>query len=310
MSKKFSYRCIPEKKWIDVMSDTAPTVCVNDASHKINTSSIRLIYGNSSSDNSSSDTPQNNLDTETAPTGDDNLASGYEIGSQWIDSKENIAYICTDAPDGKDAVWKPISFSHNMNFFSYGFNNLSRYVKVYDTPGTYPLQLPEDVKSITVTAISGGGGGAHGTAGTDSVETGGDPENPVYDPGANGSDGLHGYLGNAIIDQKFTVNTLSYVKYNIVVGAGGDSGVTPLQGGDTYMRNLTDNSNVFILMGGDIGAVTRERFNGLTGAYTQYGLGGVGGTGGAGGVDGGAGSPGTEGTCGMGGLVVITYNYS
>lgn len=52
----------------------------------------------------SSNVKQNNIGASTAPTVNDDVDLGYEIGSRWIDTTADKEYVCLDATDGA-AVW-------------------------------------------------------------------------------------------------------------------------------------------------------------------------------------------------------------
>lgn len=49
--------------------------------------------------------PQGNHTATVAPTVNDDAADGYQVGSIWVDTTADEAYICVDSSIGA-AVWK------------------------------------------------------------------------------------------------------------------------------------------------------------------------------------------------------------
>ena len=52
--------------------------------------------------------PKHNFGATTSPTTTDDDSAGYSIGSVWVDTSGQQAYICIDATTGS-AVWKQIT---------------------------------------------------------------------------------------------------------------------------------------------------------------------------------------------------------
>lgn len=156
---------------------------------------------------------------------------------------------------------------------------------LYDTPGSYTWTCPTGVTSVQVVAIGGGGGGLQEVSGSEST-------------GANG-----GALAYA------TVFVVPGQDYDVVVGAGGDTGsvgTPPTAGGDSYFGDIT----TVYAEGGAAGDATAPAAvatfvgdgggNGGQGgddSVTQHGGGG-----GAGGWVGAGGDGGTDGVTGDAGI--------
>ena len=82
-------------------------------------------------------TPLSNLAATTAPTQTDDNTQGYAVGSMWIDTVTNSAYVCVDATTGF-AVWVGLYYAATQIgevFFSVDGATLTAELPLTDAAG-------------------------------------------------------------------------------------------------------------------------------------------------------------------------------
>lgn len=99
----FGYLPRSESLWLkglrDVDADATPT-----SNQVLAWSSSTSRWGPATASNT---LPQNNFSATVDPTVDDDSGDGYEVGSSWVNTSGNRAFICVDASVGS-AIWDPI----------------------------------------------------------------------------------------------------------------------------------------------------------------------------------------------------------
>ena len=235
-------------------------------------------------------TPQTTPLTTTQSAGTTNInaiSSGTQLltcnSATLVDSSSN-AYAITNTgsvPVVSVAPWhRTVGYdaSGNNNKFTplKSFNFLPNpsvqpNVLYYGTPGTYTWTAPAGVTSVNYLVVGGGGGGGDGV--------------PTRTTGAGG--GAGGMLTG-------TLSVTPLTSYTVTVGAGGNPGTSPTNGGNSVFSSITS-------LGGGYGA-----YGGQNGA--QGGTGGSGG--GTSGPFGGGTTAGGLGTAGQGNNGGVASQYS
>ena len=100
-SYTYSIYCITEGEWKYTYDETPPTVCPTNPSHTVNLGSVALISKVTTE-------PTSNLESVVPPSVNDDSSTGYMVGSVWVNTSTNTAYMCVDATVGA-AVWEIVT---------------------------------------------------------------------------------------------------------------------------------------------------------------------------------------------------------
>lgn len=125
-------------------------------------------------------TPLTNKSANTDPSSGDDAGAGYSVGSIWVNTARDRAWICVDATTGV-AVWKPINKWKNSGAVRAAATTFVGIGCEVDNLGT--LANANDAVDTWVSCTSSGGG-AGATAGTRDFTSGAaNPrQRPSYDP--------------------------------------------------------------------------------------------------------------------------------
>lgn len=135
-------------------------VCVEDAGSSDTEVWVRLSEG--------SPVAAKQTIATTAPTVDDDVDLGYSVGSRWINTSTDVAYICVDATDGA-AVWKRLAGGIMQGSVTFGAADTSKTASVgalYDGKLVHLTSGQQDQGACidAVGAVSGGTLTVTGTA--------------------------------------------------------------------------------------------------------------------------------------------------
>ena len=174
----YKYYCITEGSYIKetvTAGDSAPTSCKNDGGHTIDSNSVALYFKalrNTDIGLSNVENIKNNLSASAAPTSTNDDSEGYTVGSLWVDTTNDVQYICVDATNDA-AVWNSslgetntgsnigvggIGVYKQKNGTALEFKNInagSSRVSVSDDTGDNEIDIDVSEGNININNLSG-----------------------------------------------------------------------------------------------------------------------------------------------------------
>ena len=97
---------------------------------------------------------RNNFSATTDPTVNDDTADGYQVGSLWVNTTSDAAFICVDATNGA-AVWKDITTDPERNLSASSAPTVNDDSGDGYSPGSVWVDTTNDTAYICLDASSG-----------------------------------------------------------------------------------------------------------------------------------------------------------